>query len=333
MSAQTPSSYTYSILLHAAAAGALFFGAVILKEQKREPAKFIELVAGEGDNYAATEASMLGDPDGMGVDLPTIPAPNVPKIAEIEPSPAPVEPLPPIEPEPVKPTPQLPEPDPITPAPLKESEKEKPVEKEKPSKNAEKAAPAKEPKAPNFVKDVTRLAKKREQRLMTKYRKEQAAKAERERKAAEQAAKRTSYDQFNKQNAGKTNASQSGSANVRKGLRGGVEQGTGMAPGAGGKALTAAEASLMERYYSFLKLKLRQAHEPPPGVGDRLSTEIEFFLAADGTMSQLQISRSSGNTEFDESVLAAFRKVRSVGPRPDGQSERVKLRFNAQDDE
>ncbi len=34
-------------------------------------------------------------------------------------------------------------------------------------------------------------------------------------------------------------------------------------------------------------------------------------------MSQLQISRSSGNTEFDESVLAAFRKVRSVGPRPD----------------
>ena len=106
-----------------------------------------------------------------------------------------------------------------------------------------------------------------------------------------------------------------------------------MAPGAGGKALTAAEASLMERYYSFLKLKLRQAHEPPPGVGDRLSTEIEFFLAADGTMSQLQISRSSGNTEFDESVLAAFRKVRSVGPRPDGQSERVKLRFNAQDDE
>jgi colicin import membrane protein len=324
MSAQTPSSYTYSILLHAAAAGALFFGAVILKEQKREPAKFIELVAGEGDNYAATEASMLGDPDGMGVDLPTIPAPNVPKIAEIDPSPN--EPLPIPEPEPVKPTPQPPEPDPITPAPLKESEKEKP------SKNAEKAAPAKEPKAPNFVKDVTRLAKKREQRLMTKYRKEQAAKAERERKAAEQAAKRTSYDQFNKQNAGKTNASQS-TASVRKGLRGGVEQGTGMAPGAGGKALTAAEASLMERYYSFLKLKLRQAHEPPPGVGDRLSTEIEFFLAADGTMSQLQISRSSGNTEFDESVLAAFRKVRSVGPRPDGQSERVKLRFNAQDDE
>ena len=104
MSAQTPSSYTYSILLHAAAAGALFFGAVILKEQKREPAKFIELVAGEGDNYAATEASMLGDPDGMGVDLPTIPAPNVPKIAEIDSSPAPVEPLPPIEPEPVEPT-------------------------------------------------------------------------------------------------------------------------------------------------------------------------------------------------------------------------------------
>ncbi len=99
MSAQTPSSYTYSILLHAAAAGALFFGAVILKEQKREPAKFIELVAGEGDNYAATEASMLGDPDGMGVDLPTIPAPNVPKIAEIEPSSN--EPLPIPEPEPV----------------------------------------------------------------------------------------------------------------------------------------------------------------------------------------------------------------------------------------
>lgn len=333
MSAQTPTSYIYSILLHAAAAGALFFGAVILKEQKKEPAKMIELVAGEGDNYAATEASMLGDPDGVGVDLPTIAEPNVPKIAEIDSSPAPVEPLPPAEPEPVKPTPQPPEPDPITPAPLKESEKEKPADKEKPVKNADKAAPTKEPKDPNFVKDVTRLAKKREQRIMTKFRKEQAAKAERERKAAELAAKRTSYDQFNKQNGGKTNGSQSGSANVRKGLRGGVEQGTGMAPGAGGKALTAAEASLMERYYSFLKLKLRQAHEPPPGVGDRLSTEIEFFLAADGTMSQIRVARSSGNAEFDDSVVAAFRKVRSVGPRPDGQSEQVKLRFNAQDDE
>ena len=61
------------------------------------------------------------------------------KIAEIEPSTN--EPLPIPEPEPVKPTPQPPEPDPITPAPLKESEKEKP------SKNAEKAAPAKEPKS------------------------------------------------------------------------------------------------------------------------------------------------------------------------------------------
>jgi len=310
MTAQSPSAYFTSLLLHTTAATALFLGAWAMKEDKREPAKIIELVAGEGDNYGATEASKLGDPDGVGVDLPSIPAPNMPKIAEPDtPLAPPPEPPSTPEPEPVKPTPA-----PVTPAPLTEKEKEAGKTK----------AP---PKEPNFAKDIKRLAAKREQRRMTEFRREQAAKEARERKAAELAAKRTSYDKFNAEHG---NASQ----NVRKGLRGGVEQGTSMEPGAGGKALTSAEGSLMERYGAFLKLKLRQAHVPPPGVGgSKLSTEVEFFLAADGTLSRMKVVRSSGNPEFDASVLEAFRQVRSVGPRPDGQSDMSKLRFNAEDDE
>ena len=89
----------------------------------------------------------------------------------------------------------------------------------------------------------------------------------------------------------------------------------------------------MEGYFSFLKQKLEQAHEPPVGVSDKLSVRVEFMLAVDGSISQVRIVRSSGNRDFDQSVLDAFKRVPPIGPRPDGRSEPLTLEFKTRDEE
>ena len=56
-------------------------------------------------------------------------------------------------------------------------------------------------------------------------------------------------------------------------------------------------------------------------------------MAADGTLSGARIKRSSGSDEFDQAVLEAIARVRSIGPRPDGKSEVVKLDFRMREED
>jgi len=88
----------------------------------------------------------------------------------------------------------------------------------------------------------------------------------------------------------------------------------------------------MEGYFSFLKQKLEQAHEPPVGVSDKLSVRVEFMLAVDGSISQVHVVRSSGNKDFDQSVLDAFSGCahRHAARRPQRSDT---LEFNTRDDE
>jgi len=88
----------------------------------------------------------------------------------------------------------------------------------------------------------------------------------------------------------------------------------------------------MDGYFSFLKQKLEQAHEPPVGLSEKLSVQVEFMLAVDGSISQVHIVRSSGNKDFDQSVLDVFKRVRPIGTRPDGQSDLRSVTFNTRDD-
>lgn len=90
--------------------------------------------------------------------------------------------------------------------------------------------------------------------------------------------------------------------------------------GAGGQALTAAEHSAMEGYLSRLVTSLRQNHQKPPGLSDLLKAEVEYFVAPDGTISNVSIAQSSGNAEFDQSCIEAFIRMGSAGPTPDGKS-------------
>ena len=116
---------------------------------------------------------------------------------------------------------------------------------------------------------------------------------------------------------------------IAEGVLGGSSRSKG---GGGGHALTATQRSELEAYIARLVMALRQNHQKPPGLSDLLAADIEFFIAADGTISQVHVSRSSGNADFDQSCVEAFRQVGSVGPKPDGKSDTWVLTFRMKDE-
>lgn len=73
-------------------------------------------------------------------------------------------------------------------------------------------------------------------------------------------------------------------------------------------------------YFERLKTALQAAHEMPVGVDELFVSRVSFFLATDGTLSSVRVLNPSGNSAYDQSVLAAFAKVRSIGAVPGGQS-------------
>jgi colicin import membrane protein len=118
-----------------------------------------------------------------------------------------------------------------------------------------------------------------------------------------------------------------------KGIVGGVKGGsTSSKGGQGGNAMTREEADQLTTYISFLLQELKKAHEPPPGVSDRLECRVTFDITASGAILNARITRSSGNREFDESVLEAFRRMRSIGPTPNRRPDTWTVNFRMRDD-
>jgi colicin import membrane protein len=146
MSAQSPGAYGLSAVLHGGViALVLFFSYAATSVVKDEP-KVLELVAGAGDNYAATAAPALGSPGGAKLQQP--PA--------LRPDPAPT-PQPKAEAPPIQSAPET------APAPAK---------------------PAKQAKPVDLVADLKRVEARREKRLEAKYQKEREAELKREAAAA-----------------------------------------------------------------------------------------------------------------------------------------------------
>ena len=128
MTSHSPTAFLMSATLHALFVAALLFSAYSVKDEMIDKAKVLELVAGEGDNYATTEAPALGSPDGVKFELPNLPEGPAPipsvtttpePVAATPPEPAPVQAAP-AEPEPaVEKKPVKPEPSPVTKADAK----------------------------------------------------------------------------------------------------------------------------------------------------------------------------------------------------------------------
>ena len=304
MTARSPSAFLLSAMLHGLFAAALLYTAYALKDEVIDKGKIFELVAGEGDNFAATEAPALGTPGGVKFDMPaaaaSAPAPVFTPPEPIAPAPEPVAPSPVQAVEPPKAQPKAkPEPSPVVKAEAKPAAKTDPV-------------------VPNLVKSMKRV----QVRIDSKQR----AQREKEAKAAALAAKNAEIAARKAELLAQGKATGGGQSKLAKidaeGIAAGVRGGStnNKVGGAGGTALSRGEQDLLDSYFALLKQRLKEAHEKPVNGGDNLVAIAEFHLSPAGTLSQVHIVKSSGDAEFDQSVLDAFHKVSSIR-RQDDQGE------------
>jgi colicin import membrane protein len=224
-----------------------------------------------------------------------------------------------VEVPPAPPAPETPpaaEPVPIEPTPA-------PAPKPKPTPTKAKTPPKTDPTKANFTKTFDRTAHRKAARLEAKYRKQEAEQERRE---------KMSYEQYLKTHGG---VAGSHSTADPEGIRGGVVGGStaNKSGGAGGKAMSREEASLLDAYFSLLKARVHENFEAPSDVNDKLVVRIAFFVSADGSISSVHIFRSSGNAAFDEAVLAAFHRTHSIGPRPDHRGDEVSLAFSLREED
>jgi colicin import membrane protein len=295
-------AFWVSATLHGLLLGLLIGLTITLRDKIEEAPQVFELVAGEGNDYMATEAP-AGSEIGTAATGELFTAPAVP-VAKLPPAPEPA-PEPYVPPTPVAPVP----PAPVTPA-----------------------VPD-IPKTPNLAKDFKRTVDRAKLKAEAASKKRIEA-AERAAKAAALESKRMSVEDFRRQNAASSQASSSSaSANpgkridvgsIKKGVTGATGAGS---TGAGGTAMQRALQDAQDSYFAMLIQQLKSNHVKPDGLSDLLSADVSFRISADGTISQVTITRSSGNPEFDQSVRAAFARTGSIGPRPDKKSDTSSLTF------
>jgi colicin import membrane protein len=313
----TSRAFVASAALHTLLMGVLLWFAYENKKQADEDKpQIFELVAGAGDNFGATEAPALGTPGG-GIKL-EIPAPPAP------------------DPSPVEPAAAEPEPSPVAPAP--------PVEAAPPPvKTPAKSAPApKEYKPVNMAKLVDRIADKRAANIEKKFKAEQAAADARAAREAALNAKRMTKADFDRLNKGRSSPSQKtsggGTGSLKRidaeGIAGGVAGGStaNKIGGAGGKALTREDVELSEAYISLLIQRLRAAHQKPEGLSDLLEATVSFRLTSSGQVVSVTVTSSSRNKEFDQSVLAAFRRITLPPPPANLKTSDYTLTFKMKED-
>jgi len=294
MTARSPSAIFLSASLHGLVVAVIFLFTYVMQTQVKEVPKVFELVAGDGDNYGATEAPALGTPGGVKIAIPEPPAPQPAKLTP---------PAPAAEPEPV-----------VTKAPV------------------EKAAPTAPPKAtetkiPDLAKSVKRIEAKRRARIEAKDRAAREAEQKRLTKA-----EFDKQNKANK-TAGARNpkVARIDGEGIASGVVGGsTANKTG---GAGGKALTREEGDLLDAYFSLVKQKLRDGLEKPPGLSDALSAVADFRLSAEGSISGAHISRSSGSDEFDRAVLEDLARFRAVRPPASWKGDTVSLTFRMKEED
>ena len=241
--------------------------------------------------------------DGPSLEAPALG--NTPDPVKVDTAPR-ADPTPPSEPEPVVKT------EPVEATPTPPAEKPQPKVVEKP-KAVEKPKPVEKAKP----KVDTSMAKEMNKTAKTSY-KEYLKKHPIPKQTASSGATRKTATGPRVDATGIANGIKGGSAKSRS--------------GEGGKALTREEADQMSTYISLLIQELKKAHEPPPGVSDRLETKVTFDITASGAILNPRISKSSGDKEFDVSVLEAFLRMRSIGPTPNRRADTWTVTFRMRDE-
>ena len=299
MSDRMPAAFVTSVVLHGLVVAVLLLAAYSKSFESKPATKIFELVAGEGDNFAATEAPALGSPGGIKLSVPAPPVPRPEPVAPevTKPEPVPEKPIP---------TPPVPKP-PMPVAP--------PVPKQEPVKSPTEPKPTTS-KTKTMAEQMRWEAIRSESKIKTQIARDKAA----EKKRLEQEAKVAK--------AAAASAPRVDVEGIVKGVQGGST--ANKEGGAGGKALVRSDGPVMEAYFGMLRDRLLKALDKPPGLSDTLVAEAEFRIGADGSIRGAKIISPSGSVEFDRAVLEAYSRVR-MPARPDGKSSVQTARFRTKD--
>ena len=294
-----PAAFVTSVVLHSLVVAVLLLAAYSKSFESKPATKVFELVAGEGDNFAATEAPALGSPGGIKLSVPAPPVPRPEPVAPevTKPEPVPEKPIP---------TPPVPKP-PMPVAP--------PVPKQEPVKSPTEPKPTTS-KTKTMAEQMRWEAIRSESKIKTQIARDKAA----EKKRLEQEAKVAK--------AAAASAPRVDVEGIVKGVQGGST--ANKEGGAGGKALVRSDGPVMEAYFGMLRDRLLKALDKPPGLSDTLVAEAEFRIGADGSIRGAKIISPSGSVEFDRAVLEAYSRVR-MPARPDGKSSVQTARFRTKD--
>ncbi|MEO0508860.1 MAG: TonB family protein [Verrucomicrobiota bacterium] len=96
--------------------------------------------------------------------------------------------------------------------------------------------------------------------------------------------------------------------------------------------LTPQQMSALGTYSAQLRSRIDLAWAKPANLaGVKILATVMFDVSASGRITNARLRPNSGNTSFDQSVLAAFRKVVSAGPTPTGQAHTFTMTFRMQD--
>ncbi|MGB0744661.1 MAG: energy transducer TonB [Opitutales bacterium] len=98
------------------------------------------------------------------------------------------------------------------------------------------------------------------------------------------------------------------------------------------RPLTQQQMSALDSYSAQLRSRIDAAWSKPASLGGiRIAATVIFDVSASGRITNVRLNPRSGNSAFDQSVLAAFRKIVSAGPTPTGQGHSFTMTFRMRD--
>ncbi|MEC7487352.1 MAG: energy transducer TonB, partial [Verrucomicrobiota bacterium] len=94
--------------------------------------------------------------------------------------------------------------------------------------------------------------------------------------------------------------------------------------------LSDAQMSALLHFQNQLRNQLYAAWKQQEITAMNLKCISVFEVSAAGVISSVELLPSSGNSNFDASVLEAFRRLSRVQPTPTGRSHQFKMTFRIQ---
>lgn len=302
--------FALSLLAHGLVT-VVFFFAMAFRPAPSDLGEEIQVIdISQPDRMTDAPSSGGGDP------APAAPAPksNPPPAPKPEPKPEPpapeVKPLPVVKPEPVQPKVKEPEPapeqEPVKPADDNWSIKLKPV-KEKPKTEKVPEKITLKPVNPKTVKATKDAEKEAEKKAAEE---EAAERRENQRRTEEAAKAREKYNEGIRRLVNNVSGS-GGSLTSRLSAPGDLVSISGGAGGSG--PLSANWRAMVQRIY--------ENNFTPPDSKRNLRTQVSVTVQRDGKVISDEITKPSGDREYDRAVREALSQVRKLPKFPDETSD------------